>query len=72
MVIKPEYKPEIFLKIFGEYDASTLHPDWVWIQRERAKAWDAAIEHALLHKDLQQPVLTHPVVQSCTHQPKGD
>ena len=58
MLIQPEYKPELFLKIFGEYNTDTLHPDWTWIQRERASAWDAAIELVMLRQPLQQPILT--------------
>lgn len=65
MVIKPFYQPFKFCQVFGEYDTSTLHPDWVWIQRERAKAWDSAIEYVMLNRPVQQPVLTH-------NQPKGD
>ena len=75
MVIKPKYRSNLFLKIYGEFNTDTLHPDWVWIQRERANAWDSAIEYAILNSQIQQPVLTHPVVPSGTHpqpQSKGD
>lgn len=64
MVIKPEHEPRLFLKIFGEHDASKVHPETAYTQRERARAWDAAIEFIMLRQPIQQPVLTH--------QPKGD
>ena len=67
MIIQPRNAPELFLKIFGEYNSDTLHPDWTWVQRERAASWDAAIDHVFLRKPIQQKTpLTHPVTQ------KGD
>lgn len=73
MVIKPFYQPSKFCQIFGSVDLE--HPDTyiVHLQRSMADAWDSAIDHVLLNKPIQQPVLTHPVVPDGTHhQPKGD
>lgn len=65
MVIRPVYAPTTFLTKYGTVDTDRHHSETCTIQRIKARVWDAAIEYALLHKDLQQPVLTHP-------QPKGD
>ena len=74
MVIQPKYAPELFLAKFGRIDEHiNIHnDDTQFIQRCCAEAWDAAILHVMFEKPIQQPVLTHPAVQSCTHQPKGD
>lgn len=67
MVIRPKVAPDIFIKLFGTADTERHDESVILLQWKRVEAWDAAIQHVLLHKDLQQSVLTHPQPQ-----PKGD
>ncbi len=73
MLIQPKYLPELFLAKFGRIDNQYNLVRLIIEQESKATGWDAAIEHVLLQKDIQQPVLTHPAVPSGTHpQLKGD
>lgn len=57
MVIKPKNAPEIFIKLFGTVDTEKHNEDIILLHWKRVEAWDAAINHVVLHQPLQKPVL---------------
>lgn len=67
MVIRPRHLPDVFERLFGVVDDTEDSVYDVSLHWKRAQTWDAAIDHAVFRKPIQQPVLTRPQPQS-----KGD